>query len=444
MYSSPEPEPEPEPYLNNSNNCGVAQPEPNPNWEEAKIEWGVAWEAHTYIFATAFALIAFTAVYLLTIRKEGQYRRRCFGTLQILLVITGLTRFLGLVIDPYMTNDPVVLPTAVHRVAFGLALPCLLSAFSLVFLTLIQASKVSFIHRNVMNWKVIVILCSMHFIASTVAELLIAYNIEAKLVMLLCNSYVCLWGLFLFIGFPAVGHKIIYNLVHIKRSVKMKARKEPLLKVARLAYGSAMCGALLLAVQIYFLLDMYGEALQTAGGCFSEPWLWWSFQTIARIAEILMSVILLFSTYNSLEVSRIRCLHFIPCCTNRAANLEAYRQTSSGSVIDTRQSNRDCTVLETRDLNPTVVDSDTFIEVESPVTTLAIGNGKQQEVQLLEDQVHDCPMSPTRLLKSPLPYQQSDFVYSSNVVDFVKEPMPKRPSSTSAVHMDGCSATTHV
>jgi hypothetical protein len=425
----PEPEVEPEAeaeiYLKGNNNCDIVQPEPNPNWPEAKLEWKAAWETHIYIFAIAFAVIAFTAVYLLTIRKEGKYRKRYFGTLQVLLVIVGLTRFLSLVVDPYMSNDPVTLPVALHRFVFGLALPCLLSAFSLVFLTLIQTSRVSFIHRNVINWKVITTLCSLHFIANTVAELLVSYNIEPRIVLLLCNSYVCLWGLLLFIGFPAVGHKIIYSLVHIKRSIKMKARKEPLIKVARLTYGTAVCGVLLLSVQIYFLLDMYGEAKQTEDGCFSDPWLWWSFQSIARIVEILMSVLLLFSTYNSHEVSRIRFLNFIFCHTSREAKAGSASMRPSVRNGDTMSS-----IVETVDLNQTIIDCDTFTEVDLDSPVRKLNDGQQQEIQLLENQLQNCPTTPTRLPRvSATRHIQSALIHSTEVVHI--ESMPQRPSSTS-------------
>lgn len=414
-------EPEPEPELLN---CSNAQPEPNPDWETAKMKWDVAWEMHIYIFAIVFAVIAVAALYLLLKHKEGQYKKRCFNTVLILLLIAGCTRFICLVLDPYMSGEPIVLPEALHRVVFGLTLPCLLSAFSLIFLSLIQASKVTFIHRNLMNWKVIGALCGVHFLVNTVAELLVAYKIEARAILLSCYSYVCVWGLFLFIGFPLVGQKIISNLVHSSHSLRKKARKEPLLKVARIAYGAAGCGILLLFVQIYFMVDMYPETRQGGDTCFSDPWLWWTFQTVARITEILMCTLLLCSIYNPSEGYLITCPAFLDIfnCNNsqtdEGVNLECKKAGHLHSKLSEEQDNP---------ISAMSVDSGVCIAMDQPET--AVMQEKQVEPQ--EDQVFPLKAPTLRPLLLSWDHRMSDQLMSLKT-SATHPTQPKRVNSALA------------
>lgn len=426
MDPSPESYPEPEYNDSNSSDCDNAQPEPHPDWQLAKMEWGAAWGIHVYVFAVAFAVLALAAAYLLTKRKQGQFKRRYFSSLEVLLFILGVTRFFSLVLDPYGSNDPVMLPSPLQRVLFGLALPCLLSAFSLIFLTLMEASKVRFVHRNVMTWKVIAALCASHFILNTLGDLLVAYNIEAQAVLLTCFIYLCLWGLFLFVGFPAVGRKIIYNLVHTSRSVRKKARKEPLLKIARLTYGSAVCGGLLLTVNIYFLLDVYGEAKQDADECHSHPWLWWSFQSVARIVEILMSVLLLYSTYDPQEQSRISCLRLKPCAVRVDGETNVKSCRKDPRIPEKRQAGdkEGSHVVEIKPSNEPSLDSGVCVQMESSEALPM----KQRE-SAWEDQANNCMGTPEPLLKSPK-CRQSEQQFSKSGMDSAR----KHPTRSVSAH----------
>lgn len=312
--AEPEPEPEPEVQVpsgipeaepENMTGCGNADAEPHPEWMEAKIAWGDAWQAHIYIFFSLFLLLAVAALYELAKRKNSKFKVRYFSTLQVLVFVAAISEGFTILLDPYGSHETVTLPAPVEKILSGLATPCMVSADSFGFLTLIKESKIRFIHERVVTWKTVTIMCVIHFISNVTASLLSAYNVEAVTLLLLCNIYQCVWGLFLFIGFPLVGHRIIRNL--IERSQGRDGGKEPLLTAAKLTYATSAGGLLLLVVHLYFILDMYNIS---DSGCFSDPWTWWSFQTVARVLELVVGYMLLFSTYDSEQQSRIKCLRW--------------------------------------------------------------------------------------------------------------------------------------
>ncbi|XP_062500176.1 proline-rich transmembrane protein 4-like [Corticium candelabrum] len=425
----PESEPEPEPvHYDNHSDCDGAlfepQPEPHPDWSSAMKEWGAAWEVHVYVYAIAFILLALTAAYLLTKRKEGRFKTGYFLTLQVLLLIIGVTRFISLVIDPYGSMDPVALPLPLQRFIFGLALPCLLSSFSLIFLTLVEASKVRFVSRNIMNWKVIGILCLVHFASNVTGDFLISYNIKPKIIGLVCYFYLCLWGLFMFIGFPVVGHKIICNLIHTSRSVKRRARKEPLLKVARLTYCSAMCGVLLLVAQIYFVLDVYGKARRDSSNCHSDPWLWWTFQSIARLGEIIMSILLLYSTYDPNQQSCIRCVLFKSCTIEPKQDVQMERQQNRTFVLSHQQRNGNRAIQQEAQIS---VDSGVYVTAE--LTNVAVLKQDDHPSETTVE-INDSVGTPQPLLKSSCHH----FISYQDVSLCAKKSLsPSRSVSASAV-----------
>ena len=300
---TPEPEAEGEPEP-------AAGAEPVPEWPSAMAEWEEAWEVHIYMLGAAFLLLAVLSIASIILAKRKVFRASLITcpTL-IMLALLGTTRTVYLYGDAYGAYKRY--PSVIVQMLHGVALPALTSAYGLLLQSLVSALQVKMLladrRREIILWIIIVV----HWTISMTADGLIAAYPEstfAAVFSVICQCIFVVWGLFLAAGFTWTGCKISRRLDHGGRVSKYSSclllgccssdaprskRYTAVRRVVILTYATSVSAISLAAIYLYGIFGVFSVLEDNK---VAEPWPWWSYQTLARVAELMMGYLMLFTT----------------------------------------------------------------------------------------------------------------------------------------------------
>lgn len=149
-------------------------PEPGPRWREAKRHWGFVWELHWIGIGLAYALLACGSMWSI-IRKRPAVnrfaRRPLFYAINWLLVALGITRSMYLWLEPYESAQHAFhCPLWVTRPLFGIAFPCLMSAFCLVHVAFLEATNIKLGFSKLRSVRFVVFIIFVHFAVVIVSD----------------------------------------------------------------------------------------------------------------------------------------------------------------------------------------------------------------------------------------------------------------------------------
>ena len=309
-FSEPEPttaEPIPE-QLDVKQGFSIA--EPLPQWDEALKTWKWAWDLHWAGLGTLFSLVALYAVWSIVIMGSGKNKRRqpLSLAINILLIILGSTRALFLFINPYESEQCNIskCPTILTRLLYGMGLPSLSAAFSLIQLMFFQLTKLTLYPRRLQSVKLIISLITVHFAIAVIAEIIIFAHADWRSLALVCQGFFIIFCFLLSTSFVYSGYKVIKyaqkNIVRMQsigvrvsskrgmRNGKDNSGKDfrpNITKLVKITYVTAALGISGVTLQLYAIFHVYnlyiGEYPQP------EPWPWLVFQSLFRIVELLAS-----------------------------------------------------------------------------------------------------------------------------------------------------------
>lgn len=288
--------------------------EPAPAWPEAKEKYQWAWELHYIGLACAFIVIALYSLTLLLVlifkgRNRGERKSALYlNSVHILLVTFGVTRAAFLLMDPYELD--LDYPLVSTRLLFGLGFPCLTSSYSLLHVGFLEISQIKLSGNKLGNKKFVFGVITSHFVVVIIADTTTALKRETALLLLVCMTFFIVWGF-------AISVSVLYSGIKVIRKVKKqtniirsysRCRNSELTKqsddqifagtslpnrgkktiritlcTAVLALGLCLCNLIAL-IGVY---NVYRGVRKTA-----EPWQWWSFQTIFRLIEIALAVVM--------------------------------------------------------------------------------------------------------------------------------------------------------
>lgn len=186
-------------------------PEPEPEWNTAFGEWGVAWPLHVYIFGTFYA-VAFIFAFLcvMAIVKTIKLRKgKLTFSLLIMVILFNASRALSLFIEPYYAYGNVPFLTA--RIIWSIGLPFLTSSFSLVFLVLLDTTKMDIGPPKFQKVSMILTITVIHIGIVMTSDFIVFYEASAKAMLVVCQALFILYGLVLAIGYMFVGIKMRQN-----------------------------------------------------------------------------------------------------------------------------------------------------------------------------------------------------------------------------------------
>lgn len=262
--------------------------EPEPDWTTAKELWQAAWPIHVYGFATILLLLGLISLFEL-VRVHLKSRRKTALKVSVLtmILIFCMTRAVALFIDPYGSTakvNPIVV-----RLLFSMGHPCVISSMSLLLLVLIDTTKMNVAPPTFQRVQFIIIVVVFHVILVLLTDIVVAFYVETKVLILICQIYYLVMGFILTIGYAKVGYKISKNCsAAVTRDSKME-------KLKTLICITSVIGLSMVMLSIYGAAGVFGIYSNVK---VVEAWPWWSFQTIGRTLDVVMVIVLLLMTIN--------------------------------------------------------------------------------------------------------------------------------------------------
>ncbi len=280
--------------------------EPVPVWADAFPKWKAAWEIHIYGMGILFALLAiYSLVSMIRLRKKRLLSRGYFVALNLMMFTMGLDRAVYLLIDAY--NHKEIWPPPVAYMLIGLGFPCLTSAFSILFLALLQSTQTRLVPPKIQQPKFLAIVITIHFTVSLASDIIVGLVGNAQALLLVCQSAFLIWGISLSISYLIIFRRLYKSSVRqfrevtrlsiSRRSMQLKG-VAPYMKKPQNRWGNAIkvtvvtsvMGLVTAALQIYGASVVYGPFATEI----PKAWPWWSYQFIFRVCEFIMCALMSF------------------------------------------------------------------------------------------------------------------------------------------------------
>lgn len=201
----------------------TSAPEPGPEWPVARRQWGLTWELHWIGFGMAFAFLACRSLWAIIRSPDVNSRfarRNLFYAINWLLVALGTTRSLYLLIDPYESGQNIAnCPLWVVRPLFGIAFPCLMSAFCLVHVAFLEVAKIKLVSPKLSSIRFIASIILLHFAVVVVSDTTAAIEANRTELLIVCQSFFLVWGLLNSISFIYSGTRVVVKTRNIRNRI---------------------------------------------------------------------------------------------------------------------------------------------------------------------------------------------------------------------------------
>ncbi|KAH7957526.1 hypothetical protein HPB52_019822 [Rhipicephalus sanguineus] len=167
----------------------------SPDWTELRqrVQW--LWPVHAYGLACLFLGLAVTAFLTALGLRARLSARPHLSTLNVFLLVLGLTRCLCLFLDPYGSRQ--LMPSVMLAMLWDLAFPCLLSAFALLQLAFVQLTQAKPSPARVGDETCVSLVVVFHFCLAIASDLFWAMQNSFRVVWLFTQLSFTAWGLFL-------------------------------------------------------------------------------------------------------------------------------------------------------------------------------------------------------------------------------------------------------
>lgn len=273
-------------------------PEPGPNWPEAKSTWGVFWPIHVYLFASIWTIAGAYFLFFFAqsiYRRNDGHKRAPFIMLSFQLLIHALSRCLVLFLNPYGSNSNIQTKLVITITAWSLGTAGLISAFGVLLLILLDATKLNLAPPKFQNLTVLIIITAGTIIFVLMADITVAFNGSAKVLLFLCQVTLLLWGVVITIGYFIAAHRTRKNLTATFEDIESnsKTQQQHPVKLKWLiikCYASSTLGLCIFGMSLYAVI--FGESSVLSDAEYTDSWSWWAFQTTFRILEILMTLLI--------------------------------------------------------------------------------------------------------------------------------------------------------
>lgn len=210
-FVGPESEPENLLFGTNDEDRVESWPEPEPEWDAAFNEWGAVWPLHVYFFGTCYAIAFIFAVLcvIAIVKSIKAGKGKLAFSLLVMVIIFNASRALSLFMEPYYAYNNI--PFLTSRIIWSIGVPFLTSSFSLVFLVLLDTTKMEIGPPRFQKMSVILTITGIHVGIVLVSDFVVFYEAAAKAMLVICQLLFMIYGMVLAIGYLYVGVKIRQN-----------------------------------------------------------------------------------------------------------------------------------------------------------------------------------------------------------------------------------------
>ena len=290
---------------------------PVPDWMNAFDKWGVWWQVHVYGVAALFLVIAalsLASVVTFLLQKSTP-QRAYFVALNSMVLILALTRAVFMCVDAYNAEE--TLHPALAYIFLSIGLPCLTSAFYLIFVAWMRATRMKRISVIQKPRTMVVTICA-HFVVSIVLDLAAGFTVHAAYLLILCQACFIVWAATLSVLYFYLYYRVYKSTVVNRRRLSRNMSKFTPTVVAvtsddemsssaydiraakyrkasnALEHLKVPLGAKLIPANAILLVILTGEYLAGIFGIFSlqvlsgdppKPWPWFGYELSLRLTE---------------------------------------------------------------------------------------------------------------------------------------------------------------
>ncbi|XP_076054525.1 uncharacterized protein LOC143033228 [Oratosquilla oratoria] len=272
-------------------------------WQFARVQLGAAWWVHVYSSAIVFSLLSLLALCALMRLNACSHLlpRGYFVTIQLLLFLAAFFRGVYLFHDAYNCDNK--LPPPLSFLLFNTGAPCIVGALAVLVLALLRATRTSLLPPRLQTPLALATMVAFHVGLSVAADVVVGVmGSQTAPLHVVVQAVTAIWATSLCVGYVWVFSsversavrqqgelvRLTFTRVHLEGGTVPRRLPRPTLsRGARLTLAAAVAQLLLVAVQLYGLIALHGPPVTP-----THIWAWWTYQTISRILEICLWVII--------------------------------------------------------------------------------------------------------------------------------------------------------
>ena len=280
---------------NNITSSEITWPEPVPKWPEAKSIWKWGWDVHVLGFASLYILVGLYTVFNIFIQRQFYLRKKKLHALFLnsMLLIFSSLRAINLLWNPYASKVTSKTLLVLCVILHGLATACLISAFSVVLLILLETTKLSLAPPRFQKPGFLIGIWASNVVYILISDVIVASYNSAKAMIFVCQILYAIWGLVVSAGYAVAAYKIRKNLGSSRKNSqynkKFSKESTKMHKLVILLCIASVEGFFLFILSIYMASGETG-VFNDSGHV--EIWPWFGLQTFLRFLELLMCVII--------------------------------------------------------------------------------------------------------------------------------------------------------
>lgn len=278
-------------------------PEPAPNWPEAKKSWGFAWELHIYSLGAIWTIATFYYIIFFVqsvLRRNSDGRKNgAFVMLSFQLTIHALSRCLLLFFNPYGSKSSSQVATVAAITAWSLGTAGLTSAFGVLLLILLDATKLNIAPPKFQNITVLIVITLLNFLFVLLGDIVVAINNNTKHILFVCQLVFALWGIAITVGYFVAATRMRHNLTATFQGLGSTSENTPgqreeskmLRRLIVKCHVSSFLGFCIFGLSLYSMT--FGGSSVLSEKKPVDNWTWWAFQTTFRLLELLMNLLII-------------------------------------------------------------------------------------------------------------------------------------------------------
>ncbi|GAB6024179.1 hypothetical protein CHUAL_008882 [Chamberlinius hualienensis] len=188
-----------------------------PKWTTIRNELKWTWLLHTYGFACVFFMLAFYAFFSILNLRAQLATRPYMSSINVFLCLLGVSRATCFLVDPYDSKG--ILPEAIGSITWDLAIPCLISSFSLIQLAFLQLTQLKLGPTKMRSKSFVSLVISSHFFFIIASDIIRTFQEKSKIACYVCQTIYLCWGILLSVTFLYGGWKMMKLLRHAPPSL---------------------------------------------------------------------------------------------------------------------------------------------------------------------------------------------------------------------------------
>ncbi|XP_057297575.1 uncharacterized protein LOC130628611 [Hydractinia symbiolongicarpus] len=198
---------------------------PEPNFENVEDVLGLSWPLHYIFFGIFFAILFFyTLINIVNLlRSEKFQRQKIFLTINAMLCFLCFVMASSLFLDPYESGEYIkdIDFRNVLAILAGLREPCIAASFSLIQISLLEATKLQLYSRRLQSYIFISIVIGFHFFLVFTTNFILIVFADTTIFILVCQIYFLLTGFTMTVTSLYSGIKIISQYSTSKSTLQL-------------------------------------------------------------------------------------------------------------------------------------------------------------------------------------------------------------------------------